>query len=73
MIILFTLLVKVSLILNTHVSYLPDVLKETRKRYKSLMKWWDDAKFGMFITQGVSSVPGKGDDFVESANADRGI
>lgn len=61
MIILFALLVKISLILNAQVVYLPDILKESRQQHEARMKWWHDAKFGMFITWGVSSVPGKGE------------
>jgi alpha-L-fucosidase len=59
--IIFTLLVKVSLNLNAQVVYLPDILKETRQQHEERMEWWHDAKFGMFITWGVSSVPGKGE------------
>jgi alpha-L-fucosidase len=32
-------------------------LKESREKYEARMKWWHDARFGMFIHWGVYSVP----------------
>ncbi|HVN58009.1 MAG TPA: alpha-L-fucosidase [Bacteroidales bacterium] len=36
---------------------LPDFTKETKEATGARMKWWHDAKFGMFIHWGVYSVP----------------
>ena len=39
---------------------MPEILKETPEQHEARMKWWHDAKFGMFIHWGVYSIPGKG-------------
>ena len=34
-----------------------DFTKESRENYEARMKWWHDARFGMFIHWGIYSVP----------------
>ena len=36
---------------------LTDFTKESKENYEARMKWWHDARFGMFIHWGVYSVP----------------
>ncbi len=34
-----------------------DYLQESRSQYDARMKWWSDARFGMFIHWGLYSIP----------------
>jgi len=34
-----------------------DYTKESKESYEARMKWWHDARFGMFIHWGIYSVP----------------
>ncbi len=38
-----------------------------RQQDDATMKWWQDAKFGMFIHWGLYAVPAKGEWYMENA------
>ena len=61
LIFLFILLTNFNLFLEAQVATLPEILKETPEQHEARMKWWHDAKFGMFIHWGVYSILGKGE------------
>jgi alpha-L-fucosidase len=42
---------------NTKTTPLIDYTKESKESYEARMKWWHEARFGMFIHWGVYSVP----------------
>jgi alpha-L-fucosidase len=54
---LISFLVISSISCNSQPLPLKDYTKESKESYEARMKWWHDARFGMFIHWGVYSVP----------------
>jgi alpha-L-fucosidase len=59
---LLTILLLISMTISTiscrpKSAPLTDFTKESKESYEARMKWWHDARFGMFIHWGVYSVP----------------
>jgi len=59
-ILLVCILLSLSLITHAQAIEVPDILKDTPQQHEERMRWWNDAKFGMFIHWGVATLPGRG-------------
>ena len=58
---LTSLLLFTGIIMKAQFIELPDILQETQDQHEERMRWWNDAKFGMFLHWGVYAIPGKGE------------
>lgn len=67
----FTLFVIINLLMNASAIFAAGVAREPasgKSDKHSLMQWWTDARFGMFIHWGIYAVPAQGEWYMTNAN-----